>query len=212
MFRPRWLLLVALLGTIGYLAWRWRQGAAATVSPPPAPPAPTPAPAPVPAGEAAPTPSGPRRITTRVHRGAPPAAPLRPALAAPRTPEEPPPPPSEPPATHEQTLAPLSAEEAVAAPAEPEPPATHEQTLAPLSAEEAVAAPLGAAAEPSEPVNINTAGSQALIDLPGIGPALAARIIAHREQHGPFATIDELVDIPGIGPTSINEFRHLVTV
>jgi competence protein ComEA len=228
MFRPRSLIWLALIGGIGYLVWRWRQNQVAAL-PAPATPAPlsltrdtaTP---PTTANASADAPSsGPRRIATRVHRGAPPAMPLPPlpTVKGNET-EEPPAPPTEPPAVVEQTLAPISAEEAVAAPAEPEPPAAHEQTLAPISAEEigvADEAPapgetLGAAAEqtPVGLVNINTAELQALIDLPGIGRALATRIIAYREQNGPFDTVDRLIDVQGIGSNNINEFRHLVTV
>ncbi|NTV61969.1 MAG: hypothetical protein HGA65_00330 [Oscillochloris sp.] len=58
---------------------------------------------------------------------------------------------------------------------------------------------------------MNTADLQTLIDLPGIGPALAARIIAYRDEKGPFATVDSLVDVQGIGPNNINEFRSLIT-
>jgi competence protein ComEA len=133
-----------------------------------------------------------------------PVAPVAPTKDA----EEPPAAPTEPPAIVEQTLAPISAEEAVAEPAEHEPPAAHEQTIAPVSAEE-----ISVAEEaPASLVNVNTAELQALIDLPGIGPALAARIIAYREQHGNFATVEQLVDVQGIGPNNMNEFRHLITV
>jgi competence protein ComEA len=61
-------------------------------------------------------------------------------------------------------------------------------------------------------VNINTADYDSLVALPGIGPALARRIIAHREASGPFTAVDQLIDIPGIGSRNIDDFRHLVTV
>jgi len=61
-------------------------------------------------------------------------------------------------------------------------------------------------------ININTADLDTLISLPGIGPALARRIIAYRNAHGPFASVQALVDIPGIGTRNIEEFAHLVTV
>ncbi|NJM05301.1 helix-hairpin-helix domain-containing protein [Candidatus Gracilibacteria bacterium] len=63
-----------------------------------------------------------------------------------------------------------------------------------------------------ELININTADLDALISLPGIGPALARRIIAYRKAHGPFASVQALIDIPGIGTRNIEEFAHLVTV
>ena len=44
----------------------------------------------------------------------------------------------------------------------------------------------------------------------GIGPALARRIIAYREENGPFQTIDELDNVKGIGPSLIENIRYLV--
>ncbi len=67
-------------------------------------------------------------------------------------------------------------------------------------------------AESSTPVNVNTADYESLVALPGIGPALAQRIIAYREEHGPFASVEELQEVQGIGPRNLDEFRHLITV
>ena len=39
--------------------------------------------------------------------------------------------------------------------------------------------------------------------LPGVGPATAAAIVDHREQNGPFATVDDLEDVRGIGPAKL---------
>jgi competence protein ComEA len=60
-------------------------------------------------------------------------------------------------------------------------------------------------------VNINTAGSEQLQLLPRVGPALAGRIIDFRENHGPFASIDELVAVKGIGETSLEKLAPFVT-
>jgi competence protein ComEA len=58
-----------------------------------------------------------------------------------------------------------------------------------------------AAADPSlTSIDLNTAGAAELEALPGIGPALAERIVAYRDENGPFASIDELADIAGITP------------
>lgn len=62
------------------------------------------------------------------------------------------------------------------------------------------------------PININTASAEQLQELPGIGPALAARIIAFREEHGPFATIEDLTHVSGIGPRTLDALRDLITV
>ncbi|MEX2538265.1 MAG: ComEA family DNA-binding protein [Actinomycetota bacterium] len=61
-------------------------------------------------------------------------------------------------------------------------------------------------------INLNTASAADLDTLPGIGPALAERIISYREEHGGFRTVDELLDVPGIGPTKLDEIRDLATV
>jgi competence protein ComEA len=65
---------------------------------------------------------------------------------------------------------------------------------------------------PVGPVNLNSAGPEELDQLPGVGPATAAAIVAHREQHGPFASVDDLADVRGIGPAKLEALRGLVTV
>jgi competence protein ComEA len=49
-------------------------------------------------------------------------------------------------------------------------------------------------------VDLNLATVMELDALPGIGPVLAARIVAHRQRHGPFASREELLAVRGIGP------------
>lgn len=61
-------------------------------------------------------------------------------------------------------------------------------------------------------VNLNTADATALQTLPGIGPALAGRIIDHRSQHGPFAAVEDITDVPGIGPAMLERLKDQVTV
>ena len=62
------------------------------------------------------------------------------------------------------------------------------------------------------PVDLNTAGVDELDALPGVGPATAAAIVAHRDSQGPFASVDELLDVRGIGPAKLDALRPLVTV
>ena len=49
------------------------------------------------------------------------------------------------------------------------------------------------------PFNINTASAEELSLIPGIGERLSARIVAHRDEHGPFRTAEDLMAVPGIG-------------
>lgn len=69
------------------------------------------------------------------------------------------------------------------------------------------------AAAPSLPggrVDINTASAQELAALPGIGPALARRIVEWRGSHGPFRDAGALEEVPGIGPATVERLRPLI--
>lgn len=61
-------------------------------------------------------------------------------------------------------------------------------------------------------VNVNTADALALETVPGIGPVLAAAIVQHREEHGPFPSVDALLEVSGIGPATLESVRLYVTV
>jgi competence protein ComEA len=67
-------------------------------------------------------------------------------------------------------------------------------------------------AQPGSPINLNTASEADLDTLPGIGPALAQRIIDYRTQHGAFRSVDELRNVSGIGDAKFAEVKDLVTV
>jgi competence protein ComEA len=56
----------------------------------------------------------------------------------------------------------------------------------------------GHKAPPASPIDINAAGAAELESLPGIGPSLAERIVAFREQNGRFMRIDDLLDVAGM--------------
>lgn len=61
-------------------------------------------------------------------------------------------------------------------------------------------------------VNLNTADQAQLETLPRVGPALAQRILAWREQNGRFSTIDDLLSVTGIGDKTFDGLKDLVTV
>lgn len=60
------------------------------------------------------------------------------------------------------------------------------------------------------PLDVNRATAEELERLPGIGPALARRIIAHRDSVGPFGSVDQLQRVKGIGPALVARLRPLV--
>lgn len=61
-------------------------------------------------------------------------------------------------------------------------------------------------------VNLNTATEAELEDLPGVGPVLAGRIAAYRDEQGGFTSIDELQEVSGIGPSTYADLQGAVTV
>ncbi|WP_221584261.1 ComEA family DNA-binding protein [Microbacterium sp. G2-8] len=61
-------------------------------------------------------------------------------------------------------------------------------------------------------VNLNTADAVALEALPGIGPALAQRILDWRTDEGPFGSVDDLLAVSGIGPSVLEGLREQATV
>lgn len=72
-------------------------------------------------------------------------------------------------------------------------------------------APAFTAAETGALLDLNAADQAALETLPGIGEALAQRILAYRETHGPFSSVDELQAVDGIGPGILARLRPYVT-
>lgn len=70
----------------------------------------------------------------------------------------------------------------------------------------------GAAAPSDDRVDLNTADQAALETLPRIGPALAERIIAWRDENGRFQSVDDLLAVPGIGEKLLAGIRDGVRV
>lgn len=61
-------------------------------------------------------------------------------------------------------------------------------------------------------VNLNTATAEELDALPKVGPVLAKRIVEWRQQHGPFAAVEDLDAVDGVGPKMMESLLPLVTV
>ena len=76
--------------------------------------------------------------------------------------------------------------------------------------------PVGAATDgaspgtPAGPVSLSSATAEQLDTLPGVGPVTAQKIVAYRQEHGPFTSVDGLDAIPGIGPAKLADLRPLV--
>lgn len=70
----------------------------------------------------------------------------------------------------------------------------------------------GAVAPADDLIDLNTADQAALETLPRIGPALAERIIAWREENGRFQSVDDLLAVPGIGEKLLAGIRDGVRV
>lgn len=68
----------------------------------------------------------------------------------------------------------------------------------------------GAAGTSDGIISLNQATVEDLESLPGIGPVLAERIIAHREQIGGFQQVEDLLQVPGIGEAKLASLRDLV--
>ena len=72
--------------------------------------------------------------------------------------------------------------------------------------------PTGATPALTARLNVNTATAAELELLPGIGPALAGRIVDDRQANGPFKTVDDLDRVKGIGPKTLERIRELCSV
>jgi competence protein ComEA len=60
-------------------------------------------------------------------------------------------------------------------------------------------------------IDVNSATARELEALPGVGPAIAARIVEHRDEHGAFARIEDIAAVEGISMAMVEEWRELIT-
>ena len=73
----------------------------------------------------------------------------------------------------------------------------------------------GAASQAPAPdgkVNINTAGVDELVALPGIGKAYAERIVDYREKNGPFKRVEDILNVRGIGEKTYERIKDRLTL
>lgn len=71
---------------------------------------------------------------------------------------------------------------------------------------------VGSAVRANGLININLASTTELETLPRIGPMLAERIVAFRDEHGSFSSLDALLDVPGIGQLTLEGIRDRLTL
>lgn len=71
---------------------------------------------------------------------------------------------------------------------------------------------MAATRAPERPINLNTATATELMELPRVGARTAARILAFRQEHGPFKAPEEIMNIKGIGEKAYLRLKPFITV
>ena len=83
---------------------------------------------------------------------------------------------------------------------------------APVAAQSPAPAATAVKATSAAPLNLNTATADQLDGLPGVGKAMATRILEYRQKQGGFKKIEELMNVKGIGEKNFLKLKPLVTV
>lgn len=88
--------------------------------------------------------------------------------------------------------------------------------VVPASGGSSAGTPVGGAGSSTvsspEPVDLNAATAEQLDTLPGVGPSTASAILAYRNEHGPFSSVDDLLEVRGIGEAKLEQIRPLARV
>jgi competence ComEA-like helix-hairpin-helix protein len=98
------------------------------------------------------------------------------------------------------------------APPPPREPAARPATAVRQSTPRAPREPRAAAPADPTPLDVNLASAADFARLPGVGPALAARIVDARAREGPFGTVDDLRRVRGVGHATLERLRPLLAV
>ena len=72
--------------------------------------------------------------------------------------------------------------------------------------------PAGREAQEAQRVDLNTASATELETIPGIGPAMAQRILDWRREHGPFVRVEDLLNVRGIGTKTLDKLRPYIRI
>jgi competence protein ComEA len=109
----------------------------------------------------------------------------------------------------DEIVAALSEDQEDSSPSATSPPAASSSSA---SSQAAQPPPRTQQQPPDSRVDLNTATSEQLQTLDGVGPVTAQKIIDYRNAHGPFASVDDLLNVSGIGPKTLEKLKPSLRV